>query len=187
MKCQKCGTEYEGNFCSKCGTPNSLRNQSENLRSLDISEKCQNSILGYANTNFSQSPIYFKLPKKVEKDLLNGVSIAKCKKNLKKFPLYKDKSPRELQEILFTASTFLMAERSARDFEKDFEYYKISPVFDNMLCNDCKKISVMKFRFKDRVPGINFPPFHAGCRCSIEIAVDDWGNWMDNYVKQKKK
>ena len=29
MKCQKCGTEYEANFCPNCGTPSAVQNKVE--------------------------------------------------------------------------------------------------------------------------------------------------------------
>lgn len=31
---------------------------------------------------------------------------------------------------------------------------------------------------------LNFSPFHAWCRCTFEIVVDDWDQWMDAYVKK---
>lgn len=132
--------------------------------------------------------ITFGLPREIEEMLLDGTSIQKCKKLLKEYEEYKDKPPKELQEILFTADTYLMAERSARDFEGSFKYYKISPVSDEKTCEKCRKLSKMKFKFSERVPGENFPPFHNGCRCSIVIVEpDSWDEWMDNYVDKHGK
>lgn len=134
-----------------------------------------------------EKQITYGLPEDVEKLLLSGVSAAKCKKRLKEYPDYADKSVQELQEILSDASTYLFAEKSARTFEKDFEYYRISPVMDDKSCPLCKKMASEKFRFSERKAGVNFPPLHKGCRCSWEVVVDDWDNWINSYVKQKSK
>lgn len=135
-----------------------------------------------------KNKITYGLPCKIEAMLLSGVSIQKCKKPLKEYAEYRDKSPKELQEILFTANTYLMAEQSARDFENDFEYYKISPIIDEKTCEKCKELSKMKFKFSERVPGKNFPPFHSGCRCGIVIVEpDSWDKWIDDYVNNYKK
>ena len=135
-----------------------------------------------------KNKITYGLPREVEDMLLNGVSIQKCKKKLKEHSKYRDKSAKELQEILFTANTYLMAEKSARDLENDFEYYIISPVVDEKTCEKCKELSKTKFKFSDRMPGKNFPPFHNGCRCSIVIAEPaSWDEWMDNYVDKHRK
>lgn len=132
--------------------------------------------------------ITFGLPREIETMLLNGSSIQRCKKLLKEYAEYKDKTPKELQEILFTANTYLMAERTARDYEDSFEHYKVSPVTDEKTCEKCEKLSKMKFKFSERVPGQNFPPLHSGCRCSIVIVEpDSWNGWMDNYVDKHRK
>lgn len=132
--------------------------------------------------------ITYGLPYEIEDLLLNGTSTSNCKKLLKEFPEYQNKTSKELQEILVTAHTYLMAEKTARDFEDDFEYYKISPVVDSKTCSHCKDISKAKFKFADRIPGKNFPPFHPGCRCSFVVAEpEDWDKWEDEYVKRHSK
>lgn len=126
--------------------------------------------------------ITYGLPKKIEKMLLDGLPIAKCRKLLKEFPGYEDKSTKELTDILMTAHTYLMAESTAQQFEREFEYYQVSPVIDESTCEYCKNIAKMKFKFSEREPGKNFPPLHNGCRCSITVSVENWDKWMDNYV-----
>lgn len=42
------------------------------------------------------------------------------------------------------------------------------------------------YDIKDRSPGVNFPPFHAWCRCTFTIEVDDWDKWMDDYENRHK-
>ena len=135
-----------------------------------------------------KNTITYGLPHEIEDMLLNGISVTKCKKALKEYPEYQGKSSSELQNIIFTAHTYLMAEKGARDFEKDFEYYKISPVMDEKTCEKCKELSRMKFKFSERVPGKNFPPFHDGCRCSfVVVEPENWNEWMDDYVKKNSK
>lgn len=135
----------------------------------------------------AKDKITFGLPEKIEKMMLDGASVAKCKKLLKEYPEYQDKSPKELQEILSTAHTYLTAEKSARSFENDFEYYRLSPIPDEKLCDKCKGLASMKFKFSERVPGKNFPPLHKGCRCTFETVVDDWDKWINDYATNHKK
>lgn len=128
-----------------------------------------------------QNRITYGLPEEIENDILNGVPIEKLKRKLSEFPEYKSKSSQDLLKTLFTASTYLFAEKSAREMEKDFDFYKICPAEDDKTCSVCVSKSKYKYRFSDRVPGINFPPFHDGCRCTFTIEVEDWDKWMDDY------
>ena len=32
---------------------------------------------------------------------------------------------------------------------------------------------------------MNFPPLHPWCRCSYEVAVEDWDAWIDDYVARR--
>ena len=130
----------------------------------------------------SNDKITYGLPHEIEKMLLNGDTIAKCRKLLRTFPGYEDKTEKEFTDILATTHTYLMAETNARQFEKEFEYYQISPVLDESTCEYCKSISKKKFKFSEREAGKNFPPLHNGCRCSITISVENWNRWADTYV-----
>lgn len=129
--------------------------------------------------------ITFGLPAEVERMLLDGCTISKCRDVLKNHPGYEDKSSSELRDMLLTAHTYLTAETSAREFERDFDYYQISPAMDDNTCKYCKEISNRKFKFSEREPGKNFPPLHNGCRCTITVSVNNWNNWMDNHVAKQ--
>lgn len=85
--------------------------------------------------------------------------------------------------LIYTEGTYVMAEATMQPFENDFEKYRISTVGDSRVCPICKGISSEVFDIADRVPGVNFPPFHAWCRCTFTIEVDDWESWMDEYEK----
>lgn len=86
--------------------------------------------------------------------------------------------------LIYTEGTYVMAESSMKPFENDFEKYRISTVGDSRVCPICKGLSGEIFDIKDRVPGINFPPLHAWCRCTFIIEVDDWDKWIDEYEKR---
>ena len=129
----------------------------------------------------------YGLPWEVEKMLKDGVSIARCKKVLRECPGYEDKTPKELQLLLATAGTYFFAEMSAREMEKDYEHYRISPVHDDKTCDVCKSIATETFRFSERKVGVNFPPFHPGCRCTWTPA-DEYplSYWLDKYRSEAK-
>jgi len=90
----------------------------------------------------------------------------------------------DMYRLIYTEGTFVQNEASIAPFEEDFEEYEIS-IADERACQICKALQNKKFRIKDRRAGVNFPPFHAWCRCSFTIAVTDWDRWMDDYVKNK--
>lgn len=59
MKCQSCGTEYEGNFCPNCGTPAAIKEASDNCVPTEYSanDYTQNDYasVNYSDYNYSQS------------------------------------------------------------------------------------------------------------------------------------
>lgn len=69
-------------------------------------------------------------------------------------------------------------------FKEAFEKYRISTVGDGKVCTICRGAAQQVFDIKDRQPGVNFPPFHAWCRCTFTIVVDDWDKWLDDYEKR---
>lgn len=86
--------------------------------------------------------------------------------------------------LVYTEGTFVMAESSMQAFKQDFEKYKLSPIRDEKLCPICRGVASTPFFYiEDRQPGVNFPPIHPWCRCSFEIVVDDWDEWLENYVR----
>lgn len=75
-------------------------------------------------------------------------------------------------------------EQKARDMEKTFEYYAPSAVCDDKTCEKCRQMNGKIFPFKDRKEGVNFPPFHEGCRCTFSIETPDSSKWIEDYVEQ---
>ena len=60
--------------------------------------------------------------------------------------------------------------------------YEIATAGDTRVCPVCEGLEGQVFRFADRMPGTNFPPLHPWCRCTFTVHVDDWNQWIDDYV-----
>lgn len=164
--CPQCGGRIENyNFCPYCG---------HNLQEYHTSEATGHSYV---------PPV---LPRKIEKMIASGKSYAACAKELKKIHPYENFTDKKLKSLVSTAGTKIMAEQSVKAFEKDFQFYRISPCGKDS-CSLCTKLSKKCFRFSERKAGVNFPPFHDGCKCSFEIVVDNWDQWMDDYESKHKK
>lgn len=93
-----------------------------------------------------------------------------------------------IKRLVFTEGTFLFNEAQARVHDKDFEYYAISCA-DSRACEVCRGLQAEQkanpARYKDRAPGVNFPPMHPWCRCSYTVEVADWDAWIDDYVAKR--
>lgn len=127
------------------------------------------------------------LPHDIEQDILKGVSYSKCKRKLRAKKGFDALDSKELDRMVSNAGTRLSAERTAKQFEKDFEYYQISPSGKDA-CHICKEVASHPIKFKDRKVGVNFPPLHDGCRCCISIVEPkNWDKWMNDYEKRHKK
>lgn len=92
----------------------------------------------------------------------------------------------DMYRLIYTEGTYVMAEASMRPFVEDFEKYKVSTAGDGKVCGICRGAARQVYDIKDRSPGVNFPPFHAWCRCTFTIEVDDWDKWMDDYENRHK-
>lgn len=93
-------------------------------------------------------------------------------------------SRNDAYRLIYTEGTYVMAESSMQPFTDDFDKYRISTVGDGKVCAICRGASKQIYDIKDRKPGVNFPPFHAWCRCTFTIEVEDWDKWMDDYEKK---
>ena len=89
---------------------------------------------------------------------------------------------KDAYRLVFTEGTYVMAESTMQPFKDDFTQYKLSPVHDSRTCPICRGLAEQVFEISERQPGVNFPPIHPWCRCTWEIVVDDWDQWMDEYV-----
>lgn len=116
--------------------------------------------------------------------VVRGDSYQECINALK--GRFNNVSRNDMFRLIYTEDTYVTNEASAQTFEEYYEQYQFHTV-DGNACKTCKGINEKIFYFKDRKPGLNFPPLHAWCRCYYTVEVDDWDKWMDDYVDKKEK
>ena len=121
------------------------------------------------------------------KSIARGVAYDKLTKTLTE--RFVGVSARDAKRLVYTEGTFLFNEAQAQVHESDFEGYRLSCVHDSKTCPVCKELEAAQekkpVKFSERKPGVNFPPLHPWCRCSYEVAVDDWDAWIDAYVAKR--
>ena len=67
----------------------------------------------------------------------------------------------------------MMNESAIMPFETmGYDTYIYAAIGDSKTCDICAAMDGEQFLIKDRNPGTNFPPMHANCRCSFEIAIE---------------
>lgn len=92
----------------------------------------------------------------------------------------------EAYRLIYTEGTYVMNESKARVFETLFEYYSVSTVGDSHVCGRCSEVQDETIehpvKISERIPGLNFPPFHPWCRCTYQIVVPDQQEWVEEYV-----
>ena len=76
-----------------------------------------------------------------------------------------------LQDLFSTAFSYTMNEKIANDYEKnrdkfDITHYQIITAGNENVCEKCLKKEGKRHRIDKRKAGVNFPPFHLGCKCS---------------------
>lgn len=90
-------------------------------------------------------------------------------------------SKSDAYRLVYTEGTHVLNESRARAMEDSFEFYKVECIHDGKACDVCLGVEAEQasnpVRFKDRVTGENFPPFHPWCRCSY-IVADDPDEWI---------
>lgn len=78
------------------------------------------------------------------------------------------------KRLIMTEGTFISNEVQAREFEEDYEYYIFRARMDNKTSKICSDLNGIKFKFKDRQAGYNFPPMHPNCRSGFEVVIDSY-------------
>lgn len=121
------------------------------------------------------------------KMLARGVTYEEMARSLR--DRFERVSRRDSMRLIYTEGTFILNEAQAKVHEADFEHYRLSCVNDGRACKVCRGLQAEQrarpARFDERAPGVNFPPLHPWCRCSYEVAVDDWDAWIDEYVAKR--
>ena len=99
---------------------------------------------------------------------------------------FENVSKRDMRRLVFTEGTYVFNEAHAQTHEQMFDHYTLSTASDKGVCKQCRETEEQTRKepvpFKDRSPGVNFPPLHPGCRCSYEVAVADWDAWIEKQV-----
>lgn len=118
----------------------------------------------------------------IAQGLARGDSYAKLVNQLKN--RFGQVERNDIYRLIYTEGTYVMAESAMHPIKDEFQKYRISTVGDGKVCDICRGAAQQVFDIKDRQPGVNFPPFHAWCRCTFTIVVDDWDSWLDDYEKR---
>lgn len=118
----------------------------------------------------------------VAQAIARGDSYDRIARRMKK--RFGDVSRNDMYRLIYTEGTFVINEADARGFEADFDQYQIYTIGDKKVCSICKGLEPKTFNFKDRQPGVNFPPLHAWCRCKHAPAVTNWDAWMEDYERK---
>lgn len=90
---------------------------------------------------------------------------------------FSEVSSKQAMRLIRTEGTRVMNEATISTFEKEFEEYRYSAIFDDRTSQICKSLDGRVFKMKDRQAGVNFPPMHANCRSSYDIEIPK--NWME--------
>lgn len=57
--------------------------------------------------------------------------------------------------------------------ERGVRQYTVLIAYDTMTCPKCQEMDMKVFNCSEAVVGVNYPPFHPGCRCTT-VPVIDW-------------
>ena len=118
-----------------------------------------------------------------------------------------DRTIREIDACLgaFSSSTVRLVMTESAHFanegiaaalgELKFGEYKYIASSEEGTCEICESLDGKVFAFRDKAPGVNFPPIHPNCRCTVSprVAGDftgdrmggpgEYGEWLEKNVK----
>lgn len=107
-----------------------------------------------------------RVPMGIVTDFQNGKSISECIALLENCDGFKGKEKSELREWVYTANSLIRNEESAVYSETYCKMYEIITAGNENVCEKCLKKEGKRHRIDKRKAGVNFPPFHLGCKCS---------------------
>ena len=114
--------------------------------------------------------------KKAGDDLVAGIAQGRTLKELtegicRQFQISQQFS---VYRIAYTENTRIQGDAAAMAADQmGIAQYRLSTVGDGRVCETCQAIAEQVFDFKDRAQGVNYPPLHPMCRCSVEYIVPD--------------
>jgi SPP1 gp7 family putative phage head morphogenesis protein len=88
---------------------------------------------------------------------------------------FENTSQKQAERLVFTEDTYLSNEAKIRPFERNAAYthYEYLCVEDHRTCETCRALSGQIFEISKRNAGLNFPPMHPWCRCTVMPVVED--------------
>jgi SPP1 gp7 family putative phage head morphogenesis protein len=88
---------------------------------------------------------------------------------------FENTSQKQAERLVFTEDTYLSNEAKIRPFERNAAYthYEYLCVEDHRTCETCRALSGQTFEISKRNAGLNFPPMHPWCRCTVMPVVED--------------
>ena len=94
------------------------------------------------------------------------------------------------QRLIRTEQSRVLNQAHADRIQKEgIKKYRFVAIHDDRTCGRCLKKDGKSFAFKDRKVGLNFPPLHPHCRCTIIADMDpddDGKDWLDNLLDEWK-
>lgn len=77
------------------------------------------------------------------------------------------------KRLVFTESAYILNESNAQAFvDAGVKEYELSAVLDSKTSPTCRNIDGQRFKFSQRVVGLNAPPFHGWCR-TTQIPIEN--------------
>lgn len=88
---------------------------------------------------------------------------------------FENTSQKQAERLVFTEDTYLSNEAKIRPFERNAAYthYEYLCVEDHRTCETCRALSGQTFEISKRNAGLNFPPMHPWCRCTVMPVEED--------------
>lgn len=88
---------------------------------------------------------------------------------------FENTSQKQAERLVFTEDTYLSNEAKIRPFERNAAYthYEYLCVEDHRTCETCRALSGQTFEISKRNAGLNFPPMHPWCRCTVLPVVEN--------------
>lgn len=124
----------------------------------------------------------YECAKKAGEDLTAGIAQGRTLQDLtegicKRFSITQQFS---VYRIAYTENTRIQGDAAAMAADQlGIAQYRLSTVGDGKVCETCQAIAEQIFDFKDRAQGVNYPPLHPMCRCSVQYIIPD--NFVETY------
>lgn len=135
-----------------------------------INPKTVKSILEYpwSGKHFSnriwrnKSYLIDSVREEITQKIIQGTDVRKVSKQI----AFKMQSGyKNAERLVRTETAHVIEEATAKAYEKGgLEEYRIISTLDTKTSLVCRKVDGKVFKLKDRVVGVNYPPFHPNCR-----------------------